>query len=74
MNIRNEPNVDSLYKPIERRERVFRPLKIPTQLQQDLPFRLKPKSTGTTTMKDIVEEKQRVAVVLEPQEKKVNIF
>ncbi|CAF4234077.1 unnamed protein product [Rotaria sp. Silwood2] len=71
MNIRNEPNVDSLYKPIERKERVFRPLKIPTQLQRDLPFHLKPKTTGSTTMKDPIEEKQRVAVVLEPQEKKI---
>lgn len=71
LNIRNEPNVDSLYKPIERRERVFRPLKIPSQLQRDLPFRLKPKSAETTTIKDPIAEKQRVAVVLEPQEKKV---
>lgn len=69
MNIRNEPNVDSLYKPIERRERIFHPLKIPTQLQQDLPFHLKPKST---TISDPIEEKQRVAVILEPEEKKMN--
>ncbi|CAF1070682.1 unnamed protein product [Rotaria sp. Silwood1] len=71
MNIRNEPNIDSLYKPIERKERVFRPLQIPTQLQHDLPFHLKPKLTENTTMKDPIEEKQRVAVVLEPQEKKM---
>ncbi|CAF1546385.1 unnamed protein product, partial [Adineta steineri] len=70
-NIRNEPNVDSLYKPIERRERVFRPLVIPTQLQRDLPFHLKPKSSETTTMRDPITEKQRVAVVLEPEEKKM---
>ncbi|CAF0894337.1 unnamed protein product [Adineta steineri] len=70
-NIRNEPNVDSLYKPIERRERVFRPLVIPTQLQRDLPFHLKPKSGETTTMRDPITEKQRVAVVLEPEEKKM---
>jgi ribosome biogenesis protein BMS1 len=71
MNIRHEPNIDSLYKPIERKERVFRPLQIPTKLQQDLPFHLKPKSTESITIKDPIEEKQRVAVVLEPQEKKV---
>ncbi len=71
MNIRNEPNIDSLYKPIERKERIFRPLQIPTQLQQDLPFHLKPKSTESITVKDPIEEKQRVAVILEPQEKKV---
>jgi ribosome biogenesis protein BMS1 len=71
-NIRNEPNIDSLYKPIERRERIFRPLQIPTQLQRDLPFHLKPKASQSTTMKDPIEEKQRVAVVLEPEEKKVN--
>jgi len=71
MNIRHEPNIDSLYKPIERRERVFRPLQIPVQLQQDLPFHLKPKPTESITVKDPIEEKQRVAFILEPQEKKV---
>ena len=71
MNIRHEPNVDSLYKPIERKERVFRPLQIPTQLQQNLPFHLKPKPTESLKVKDPVGEKQRVAVVLEPEEKKV---
>jgi hypothetical protein len=71
MNIRHEPNVDSLYKPIERRERVFRPLQIPSQLQHDLPFHLKPKTSETNTMKDPVEQKQRVAVVMEPKEKQV---
>lgn len=63
--------MDSLYKPIERKERVFRPLQIPAQLQQDLPFHLKPKSAESLKVKDPIEEKQRVAVVLEPQEKKV---
>lgn len=71
-HIRNEPNVDSLYKPIERKERVFRPLQIPAQLQQDLPFHLKPKAAENLTIKDPVQEKQRVAVVLEPEEKKVS--
>jgi len=69
MNIRNQPNIDSLYKPIERKERVFRPLQIPTRLQQDLPFHLKPKSIQ---INDPIEDKQRVAVVLEPEEKKIN--
>ena len=63
--------MDSLYRPIERKERVFRPLQIPTQLQQDLPFHLKPKPAESLKVKDPIEEKQRVAVVLEPQEKKV---
>jgi ribosome biogenesis protein BMS1 len=71
MNIRNEPNADSLYKPIERKERIYRPLQIPTNLQRDLPFHLKPKTGESTTMKDPIEEKQRVAVILEPEEKKV---
>ena len=74
MNIRNEPNVDSLYKPIERKQRTFRPLKIPNQLQYDLPFHLKHKSTGATTMKDPVQEQQRVAIIREPEEKKVKDF
>ncbi|CAF4337701.1 unnamed protein product, partial [Adineta steineri] len=39
--------------------------------QRDLPFHLKPKSGETTTMRDPITEKQRVAVVLEPEEKKM---
>lgn len=74
MNIRNEPSVDSLYKPIERKERIFRPLFVPTQLQRDLPFHLKPKSAESTSLKDPIQEKQRVAVVLEPEEKKVRFL
>ena len=71
LNIQYEPNADSLYKPIERRERIFRPLQIPSQLQRDLPFHLKPKTGEATTMRDPIQEKQRVAVVMEPEEKKV---
>jgi ribosome biogenesis protein BMS1 len=34
---------DSVYRPIVREERVFRPLKIPASLQAKLPFKSKPK-------------------------------
>ncbi|CAF1207893.1 unnamed protein product, partial [Didymodactylos carnosus] len=69
LNIQNEPNKDSLYIPIERKERLFHPLKIPSQLQHALPFQLKPK-LNTTTIDPI--QQQRVAVILEPQEKRIS--
>jgi hypothetical protein len=46
---RREQNVpipsdgDSVYRPIERSERRFNPLKVPTSLQAKLPFAAKPK-------------------------------
>lgn len=36
-------NSDSLYRPIERHARKFKPLKVPKTLQRDLPFASKPK-------------------------------
>ncbi|XP_012284640.1 ribosome biogenesis protein BMS1 homolog [Orussus abietinus] len=66
--IRVEPNVDSLYTPIEREVRVFKPLVIPKSLQKDLPYRDKPKLPGTH--KHTFEEK-RVAVVREPKEENI---
>ena len=37
-------NVDSLYKPIERPNRVFNRLNVPKALQAALPFKSKPKT------------------------------
>ncbi|KAJ3328140.1 Glycoside hydrolase 2 (Mannanase, beta-galactosidase) [Blyttiomyces sp. JEL0837] len=61
-------NKDSLYKPIERKERIFNTLKIPKALQAELPFAAKPKQM---TKKGKPGLMARRAVVLEPHERKV---
>lgn len=60
-------NRDSLYRPIERPERHFNPLRVPRKLAEDLPFksqiaRMKPQNTETYL--------QKRAVVLGGEEKK----
>merc|ERR1719228_1066610 len=66
-NIRNEVNTDSLYKEIKRDPKVFNPLQIPRNLQEELPYNLKPK----IVTKGLDPTKDRVAVVLDHQERKV---
>merc|ERR1712083_778915 len=63
-----EPNSDNLYLPVERKPKVFNDLKVPKKLQKDLPYHLKPK---TNAEKERKIENERVAVVLEPQERKL---
>lgn len=58
---------DSLYKPIERPVRKFNPLKIPRNLEKNLPFKSKPKYMAKKQRNSMVMKK---AVVLEPEEKK----
>jgi len=60
-------NSDSLYKPIERKKRVFNPLRVPTSLQAALPFKTKPKLEAKRKRKSL---EQRRAVVVEPEERK----
>ena len=60
-------NSDSLYRPIERRKRVFNPLRVPKALQAALPFKTKPKLESKRKRKSL---EQRRAVVLEPEERK----
>ncbi|CAF0887412.1 unnamed protein product [Brachionus calyciflorus] len=67
-NIQVNPNEDSLYKQIVREEKVFAPLKIKRKLQEQLPFSLKTK-TGAVQMDPL--EKQRVAIIREPEEQKM---
>ncbi|KAK9965745.1 hypothetical protein ABG768_004818 [Culter alburnus] len=69
LGIRNKPNKDSLYKPVERQVRHFNPLHIPKELQKALPFKSKPKlrQAKGKTPRDL----QRPAVIREPHEKKV---
>lgn len=57
---------DSKYKPVARATRHFNPLHIPTQLEQQLPFKSKPKY-----QKRLQDGRKQKAVVLEPKEKKI---
>ena len=71
--IRNETGsklpvkTDSLYRPIEREQRRFNPVRIPSALQKQLPFKSKPKDKVKRTGKSVSSKR---AVVLEPQEKR----
>ena len=62
-----KPNKDNLYTEIKREPKVFSDLKIPRNLQKDLPYNLKPKRAS----KKVNPEAGRVAVILEPEERKV---
>lgn len=67
--IRNKPNKDSLYKPVERQPRQFNRLQIPRELQKSLPFKskLKQQQAKGKTPRDLV----RPAVIREPHEQQV---
>ncbi|XP_053496000.1 ribosome biogenesis protein BMS1 homolog isoform X1 [Ictalurus furcatus] len=69
LEIRNQPNQDSLYKPIERQKRHFNPLRIPKELQKALPFKSKPKLQEAKGK--IPRDLQRPVVIREPHERKV---
>ncbi|KAJ3215795.1 Glycoside hydrolase 2 (Mannanase, beta-galactosidase) [Clydaea vesicula] len=63
------PNlVDSTYKEIERKPRVFNKLKVPKSLQSQLPFKTKPKLLKKQQKKTYLQKR---AVVMEADEKKV---
>ena len=61
-------NPDSIYKPIERPNRVFNRLQVPKQLQAALPFKSKPKIEAPRKRSTL---EQRRAVVMEPEEKRL---
>ncbi|CAG9864052.1 unnamed protein product [Phyllotreta striolata] len=65
--IKNPANADSLYTPIEREEKPFKPLVIPKKLQKQLPYKDKPKYNSKST-----DKLDRIAVIAEPQEEKVS--
>ena len=58
---------DSLYQPIEREQRRFNPVRVPTALQKQLPFKSKPKNREKKVGQSVSSKR---AVVLEPQEKR----
>nr|XP_032814905.1 ribosome biogenesis protein BMS1 homolog isoform X2 [Petromyzon marinus] len=62
-------NQDSIYKPVERKPRVFNPLVIPRELQKALPFKSKPKLTEAASR--VPRDRVRPAVVREPMERKI---
>jgi len=66
-NIQNPIDHDSLYREIKREPKVFTPLQVPKKLQAELPYSLKPKVV--THGSD--PSKERVAVVLDHKERKV---
>lgn len=65
------PNKDSLYTPIEREIKVFKPLVIPRNLQKNLPYRDKPKLQPVPEKRKLTVADKRVAVVREPREENV---
>ncbi|CAH0768758.1 unnamed protein product [Bemisia tabaci] len=66
--IRSEPQYDSMYTPINRKPKFFKPLKVPKELKAALPYKDKTKDfyTGRSNLK-----KQRVAVVRNEHETEI---
>ncbi|XP_063232046.1 ribosome biogenesis protein BMS1 homolog [Bacillus rossius redtenbacheri] len=67
--VHNQPAVDSLYTPVEREPKVFRPLVVPRTLQRELPYKNKPRQGPAEPRPSL--QSQRVAVVRQPHEEKV---
>jgi len=67
-----EVNPDSIYMPIERPERRFKKLKVPTRLEEALPFATKPKDERARNKKGYLAK--RKAVVLDAEERKKLTF
>ncbi|KAL6255205.1 hypothetical protein P5V15_013543 [Pogonomyrmex californicus] len=70
-NIINKPKQNSIYKPIERDVKVFKPLSIPRKLQKELPYRDKPKNKCVPHWRKPKLKESRVAVVREPREENI---
>lgn len=70
-NIRATVNTDSLYTPIERSLKVFKPLVIPRNLQKELPYKDKPKFESDPRTRKTKFENRRVAVVRDAKEENV---
>lgn len=69
-DIKNAANEDSMYTPIEREVKTFKPLVVPKSLQRNLPYKDKPKLAPRRVRKTF--ESQRVAVIHSPHEQKVH--
>ena len=66
-NIHMPANKDSMYTPVERTVKVFKPLSVPRSLQKELPYQDKPKFIPPSHR----QRNGRVAVVREPKEANV---
>ena len=62
-----KPDKDNLYTEIKREHKVFSDLRVPRNLQKNLPYNLKPKLGP----KKLNPESGRVAVILEAPERKI---
>lgn len=71
MGIGAPRDTDSLYQPVGRVERIFPALKVPKNLQSNLPFATKPKLEAPRKHSTL---EQRRAVPMEKDEKKVRPF
>jgi ribosome biogenesis protein BMS1 len=60
-------NKDSLYKPVERTQRVFKQLSVPKKVEEALPFASKPKQQKAKKGSSYMS---RRAVILEPEDRK----
>ncbi|CAH1101523.1 unnamed protein product [Psylliodes chrysocephalus] len=69
IGVRNAANMDSLYTPIEREEKPFKPLIIPRKLQKNLPYRDKPKQGIKRSEQNKID---RIAIIAEPEEQKIS--
>ncbi|XP_043485918.1 ribosome biogenesis protein BMS1 homolog, partial [Polistes fuscatus] len=70
-NIHATVNTDSLYTPIERKVKVFKPLVIPRNLQKELPYKDKPKFGPDPHTRKTKFAENRVAVVRDAKEENV---
>ena len=59
-------NQDSVYKPIEREEKVLQEIKIPAKLQKELPFKLQEKTRAIIEKKK--EKKEKEKGIIRPDE------
>ncbi|XP_069741976.1 ribosome biogenesis protein BMS1 homolog [Narcine bancroftii] len=70
LGIKVQPNEDSLYKPIERKMKRFKPLYIPRVLQKALPFKNKPKIQEKSAR--VPHDRKRITVIKSVHEKKIS--
>ena len=61
-NIENKLNSDSQYKEIERKPKIFNPLKVPKKLEESLPFKSKDKMAKISAKDRIARKEENVPI------------